>query len=418
MRHWRYARRLLAAGLVILGTGLPLAGPASASSLRPTVTAPPSPVQVAELTASDSAPDNYFGDPVAITPDGNTALIGAAGNDNDPGAAYVFTRTLTGWRQTAELTATDAANDDEFGISVAIAADGHTALISAVNHDSGTGAAYVFTRTFGGWRQTAELTASDAANYTFFGKSVALTPDGNIALIGAAANNSVTGAAYVFTRTFTGWRQTAELTASDAAGDNYFGESVAIAADGHTALIGAPGRDSYKGAAYLFTRTRAGWQQTVELTGSDAAINNEFGESVAIAADGHTALIGAPFRSIGAAYLFTRTRAGWQQTAELTASDAATGNFFGGSVAVTPIGNTALIGASGSGSGGAAYLFTRTRAGWQQTAELTAIDAAHGDEFGASVAIAAVGNTSMIGSIGNNSVAGAAYVFAQPSPWW
>jgi FG-GAP repeat len=417
MRHWRSARRLFATGVLMLGAALPLVGTAGPASASPWPW-PSGTAKAAELTATDGG-RQAFGWATAVTADGNTALIGAPSRDSDTGAAYLFARTYSGWRQTTELTASDGAKNDLFGSSVAITPDGNAALVGAPSHDR-AGAAYLFTRTPVGWQQTAELTASDAASSDAFGTSVAISADGNIALVGAYGNDNQTGAAYVFTRTFTGWRQTAELTASDGADGDFFGSSVAITADGNSALIAAPYRDNYAGAAYVFTRTRTGWQQTTELTASDAASYYFFGFSVAITPDGNTALIGAYGNDVtGAAYVFTRTRTGWQQTTELTASDGGLSDDFGGAVAITADGNTALIGAVYHDNVGAAYVFTRTRTGWQQTTELTASDAANGDEFGFSVAITPDGSTALIGAIGNDMETGAAYVFAlRPSwPW-
>jgi hypothetical protein len=347
MRSWRYVRRVLAAGIVILGTGLPLVGPASASPLRPAVTAAHSPVQTAELTASDGADGDLFGTSVAVAADGTTALIGAPDQDDYAGAVYVFVRTRTGWQQTAELTASDGVSGDAFGTSVAVAADGTTVVIGAPYRDSLAGAVYVFARTRTGWQQTAELTASDAASPDEFGTSVAVAADGTTALIGAPNHDLNTGAVYVFARTRAGWMQTGELTASDGAGGDHFGTSVAVAADGTTVVIGAPYRDSLAGAVYVFARTGAGWMQTAELTASDGAGGDHFGTSVAVAADGTSALIGAPNRdtSTGAVYVFARTGAGWMQTGELTASDGGGGDHFGTSVAVAADGTSALIGA-------------------------------------------------------------------------
>jgi len=410
---------MFAAGVLMLGAALPLVGPAGPASASPRPS-PSGPAKAAELTATDGGRDG-FGWATAVTADGNTALIGAPNRETNTGAADLFTRTYTGWRQTAQLTASDGAVQDLFGTSVAITANGNAALIGAPKHASGTGAAYLFTRTPIGWQQTAELTASDAARGDEFGFSVAITPNGNTAVVGAYGNDIQAGAAYVFTRTRTGWRQTAELTAGDGADGDFFGWSVAISAYGNTALIAAPYRDNYAGAAYVFTRTRTGWQQTAELTASDAASYYFFAFSVAITPEGNTALIGAYGNDVtGAAYVFTRTRTGWQQTAELTASDGGLSDDFGGAVAISAYGNIALMGAVYHDRVGAAYVFTRTRTGWQQTAELTASDAASGDEFGFSVAITPDGSTALIGAPFRDSIAGAAYVFAlQPSwPWW
>ncbi len=419
MRHWRPARRLLAAGILMLGAGVSLtatAGPATASLVRPVAMAAPGPAQVAELTASDGASGDYFGGPVAVTPDGNTALIAAPGRAGFVGAVYVFTRTRTGWAQAAELTADDPASHD-FGWSVAITADGDTALIGAPATDSDTGAAFVFTRTRTGWAQTAELTAADGADGNSFGWSVAITPDGSTALVGATYRDSGSGAAYVFTRTRTGWQQTSELTG--ASGD-YFGTSVAMTADGNTALISAPAADDATGAVFAFTRTRTGWAQTAELTAAGGASGDTFGDSVAVTPDGTTALIGASGRDsqTGAAYVFTRTRTGWQQASELTAAGGASGDGFGDSVAVTADGATALIGAPGRDSQtGAAYVFTLTRTGWQQASELTAAGGASGDSFGGYTAVTADGTTALIGAPGRDDNTGAVYAFTLPQSW-
>ena len=100
-----------------------------------------------------------------------------------------------------------------------------------------------------------------------FGYSVALSADGNTALIGArydTANENEAGAAWVFTRSGSTWTQQggklngtghAGETLFDHIGEGEFGASVALSADGDTALIGAPGDDDYNGAAWVFTRS-------------------------------------------------------------------------------------------------------------------------------------------------------------------
>lgn len=163
-----------------------------------------SPTQQAKLTASDAAADDLFGRSVALH--GGTALIGAAGVDvggqEDAGAAYVFTYDGTSWSEQAKLTASDAAAGDWFGLSVAL--QGSTALIGAPGADvggqAGAGAAYVFTYDGASWSEEAEFTASDAAANDWFGVSVAL--QGGTALVGAvfadAGGQEDAGAAYVF----------------------------------------------------------------------------------------------------------------------------------------------------------------------------------------------------------------------------
>jgi hypothetical protein len=140
--------------------------------------------------------------------------------------------------QQAELTATDGASGDQFGDSVAIY--GSTAVVGAPLKNSSTGAAYVFVRSGDAWSEQAELTPSGAAGFDQFGSSVAIY--GSTAVIGAPLQNSSTGAAYVFVRSSAGWSQQAELTAPDGGS---FGSSVAIS--GSTAVIGSPSTNSSAG---------------------------------------------------------------------------------------------------------------------------------------------------------------------------
>ncbi|MGI6496310.1 MAG: FG-GAP repeat protein [Kiritimatiellia bacterium] len=194
----------------------------------------------AKLTADDGAAYDYFGWSVALS--GDTALVGAYLDDDNgaaSGSAYVFTRSGTAWTQQAKLTGADGADDDRFGCSVALSGD--TALVGVDgDDDKGTdsGSAYVFARSGSTWTQQAKLTASDGADEDYFGCSVAL--DGDTALVGAFwddDNGTDSGSAYVFTRSGGTWTQQAKLTAGDGAEYDCFGCSVAL--DGDTALVGA-----------------------------------------------------------------------------------------------------------------------------------------------------------------------------------
>src|SRR5579859_5976323 len=162
------------------------------------------------------------------------------GSNSLQGAAYVFTATEGSWSQQAELTAGDGAFNAQFGNAVSLSGDGSTALIGSVNKKVGShtsqGTAYIFTSSAGTWSQQAELTASDGVSGDNFGYAVALSNDGSTVLIGAfnkAVNgNSGQGAAYVFTANGGGWSQQAELTASDGAAGDQFGNSVALTGSG------------------------------------------------------------------------------------------------------------------------------------------------------------------------------------------
>jgi hypothetical protein len=180
----------------------------------------------------------------------------------------MFTTSGATWTQRAELTASDGVAGDGFGASVALSSDGSLAVVGAigktVNGNQAQGAAYVFSGNGSIWTQQAELTASDGAEKDLFGYSVALSSDGRTALVGAywktINGNLQQGAAYVFTASGTSWTQDDELTPSDAPG--FFGFSVSLSSDGRTALVGAWGTTvngtQAQGAAYVFTASDAG----------------------------------------------------------------------------------------------------------------------------------------------------------------
>ncbi len=240
-----------------------------------------------------------------------------------PGAAYIFTNSGGTWSQTAELTASDRVGGDEFGNSVAFDSTGTIALIGAPGKTIGSniyqGAAYIFTNSGGTWSQTAELTTSDGASSDQFGWSVAFDSTGTIALIGAygktVGSNNSQGTAYIFTNSGGTWSQTAELVATDGAANDYFGNSVALDSTGTIALIGAyyrtVGSNTDQGAVYVFTNSGGTWSQAAELVATDGATGDYFGNSVALDQNGNVAAIGSPYHTVngntgeGTTYIFT-----------------------------------------------------------------------------------------------------------------
>ena len=334
-------------------------------------------------------------------------LAAACGGHPTPAGTSV---SAAGYSQQAELAPSDASGDD-FGVSVALSASGTTALVGNDLHKLSTGAAYVFTLWGGSWSQTAELTPSGGAQADDFGFSVALSASGTTALVGAPGRHSDTGAAYLFTLRGGTWSQTAELTASDGARKDAFGDSVALSASGTTALAGAPGRHSDTGAAYLFRLRGGTWSQTAELTASNGVPGDQLGYPVALSASGTAALAGAAQSNAqtGAAYVFTLRSGTWSQIAELTASDGTATDAFGISMALSASGTTALAGATGRNfDTGTVYVFTLRGGTWSQTAELTASNEYAG-VFGRSVALSSLGTTALIGA----PLQSAAYVFAE-----
>jgi uncharacterized repeat protein (TIGR01451 family) len=255
--------------------------------------------------ALDGGAGDYFGGSVAIS--GDTAIVGAYGDNSNQGSAYIFVHSGGVWSQRAKLTASDGAAFDYFGYSVAISGD--TAIVGAYGDNSNQGSAYIFVKPGGGWatgNQTAKLTASDGVGGDVFGWSVAIS--GDTAIVGAYNDDSSRGSAYVFVKPGGGWvtgNQTAKLTASDGVVPDQFGYSVTLSGD--TAVVGARSDNSNQGSAYVFVKPGGGWAtgtETAKLTASDGAGSDNFGSSVAISGD--TAVVGAYYDNSqqGSAYFY------------------------------------------------------------------------------------------------------------------
>ena len=343
------------------------------------------------------------------------------------------------WSQHSKLVASDPAENDQFGWSVAISGDGLTAVVGANLDDSpavNAGSAYIYINSGGTWSEQAKLVASDQAAVDWFGYSVAISDDGNTVIVGSRYSNNPaaeTGSAYVFTRSGTTWAQQAELVASDAAGNDQFGFSVAISDDGNTAIVGAIYGDSPTvqcGTAYIFTRSGITWSQIAELYPTVAVGSDFFGWSVDISGDGLTAIIGSTLHDSinadsGAAYIFIDTGGTWSQQAKLVPTISTAYGSFGNSVAISEDGNTAIVGAFEYDSpldlAGSAYVFTRSGTTWTQQAELVASDQEAYDRFGTSVSISGDGNTAVVtcplDDVHANAT-GSAYIFTRSGITW
>ena len=344
---------------------------------------------------------------VSVSVSNELAVAGAPGDDGagmNSGTAYVYRLDGSKWALEAALTASDAVAGD------AVAVSDDVVVIGASQHEPTgfrSGSAYVFRFDGAGWIEEAKLTASDAAAYDQFGRSVAVS--GDVIVIGAFSNDDAgtnSGSAYVFRFDGTSWPQEAKLTASNAAQGDEFGTAVAV--DGDAAVISAVG-DNHAGfstgSAYIFRFDGTRWTEEAHLTASDAAADDRFGTSVSIrdgailigAPGDNGACQGEPYGDCGSAYVYRFDGIGWIQEVELTASAAAPLAFFGRSVSLTA--DTALIGAPGDNDGavfaGAAYLFRLDLGQWIEQVRLTAPDAGPFDQLGSSVStrgdVAAVG---------------------------
>ncbi len=237
------------------------------------------------LVAADADSDDYFG--ASLSLNGDHIIVGAYGDDDkgsESGSAYIFEKDEGGadnWGQLVKLTESTGAVDDNFGFSVSIF--GTYAAIGSKGDDSNTGSVFIHSKDQGGtdnWGMVKKLNAADANPGDNFGVSVSISLI-NLA-VGADGDSSNKGAAYTFFR-FSNWGQVAKVTGSDGVANDFFGRSVSI--ENTDLVVGAPGNDSNKGAAYFYEQNFGGpsnWGQLKKVTAADAAIDDQFGESVSI----------------------------------------------------------------------------------------------------------------------------------------
>lgn len=366
-----------------------------------------------KLVASDFGSSDWFGYSVDI--DGDYAVVGAPLQDDGgsaAGAAYIFEFDGTSWVEQKILTASDAANADQFGWSVAI--DGDIIVVGAHLEDSTTGsnagAAYVFQKNLGGtdnWGERTKIIGSGTTASDKFGFDVDVS--GDTIVVGAQHDDpsgSASGAAYVFDRHEGGsnnWGEVGSLSASNGTSSDLFGYSVSI--DGDIVVVGSRFGNSSStnstGSAYVFERNEGGsdnWGEVTQIEASDAAVSDQFGYSVSVSGD--TIAVGARLdddggSNTGSVYLFGQNTGGtdnWGQIKKITASDKTAGSWLGSSVDLD--GNELAAGAIfAKESGvkiGAAYHFSRNQGGvnvWGEVTKTTAEDGANNDRYGIEVAI-------------------------------
>ncbi len=388
-----------------------------------------------QLVADDALTDSMFGWQVDI--DGDTAVVSAFADERGTGAAYIFERGASGWQQVAKLTASDGEERDALGFSVAISGD--TVVLGAAldDNDGGTdaGAVYIYVKPAGGWRsmtQDFKLTSPEPRPHRGFGGAVALV--GEVLVVGAPGKDDApsSGDVFVFQGEGSSWSHRATLNVPGLSGYDAYGSALDF--DGTTVVVGAFGRNSSSGAAYVYRKHPEGWQKDMsleaELLVDDGVANDNFGGSVAVYGD--TIVAGAnrhdwggDAKDAGSAYLFTRSGGSWVLQQKLAPSNRRPVGNFGYAVAIA--GDRVAIGASHpeDNATDSVYIFDRNGNRWQEQGILNAPAQQSDSGFGLSVALDENATTLLAGAPqadagdgrGQRS-AGAAYLIElkQPSP--
>lgn len=433
---------------------------------------------------AEGAPEQYshqtfrdrFGDAVALSADGKTLAVGALGEDSfatgingdqsdnttlQSGAVYVFRLDGTTWSQQAYVKASNTEQDDQFGYSIALSADGDTLVVGAPYEDSNA-------------------------------KGIDGHQNNNLA--------TTSGAAYVFRFESTGWYQHAYIKASNtrgrishpeeprvSVGGEGFGSSIALSADGRTMVVGAPSefgsaigingdQNTYNyfssGAAYVFRLDGTNWSQQAYVKASNAGAGHSrsFGIDVGLSSDGNTLAVAAPREYgdasesngdqtdnsaawTGAVYVFRFNDSDWFQEAHIRGFHAEIpltggGDSFGAAIALSASGDTLAVGAqiedsaatgingdqsdNSAENSGAAYVFRFNGTNWNQQAYVKASNPEESDGFGSTIALNQDGNVLVVGAPFEDSTAigvngdqingswngGAGYVFRFDGSVW
>ena len=339
-------------------------------------------------------------------------------------ARSVMTQSSLTFTQT-KLLAADAAQYDYFGLSVAVKGD--TAIVGAYGKSDlarNAGAAYVFTRNAGSWTQQARLGTSTPLIDAYLGATVAT--NGSYTAAGApyasvGAQND--GVVYLFSNAT--WQQQTILLPNDPDLLSQFGSALAI--NNNTLFVGAPMHDSFgvnAGAVYVFAFDGLSWVQRQKLIGADTVPGDRFGSALAL--NDNWLAVSAPLHSSpggpgGAVYLFQFDGVSWVQRYKVGAPDTIAGDRFGSALALDDgwLAVSAPLHRFVGSASGAVYLFEFNGTAWAQRQKLVASDTAGSDQFGSALALE--NRRLVVGAPLHNSngpASGAVYIFERATTTW
>ena len=435
------------------------------------------------------------GNTLAVGADGeDSKATGFNGQDDnirtDSGATYVFRRSNGTWSQQAYLKASNSGLNDFYGEAISLSHDGNTIAIGA-RLESGSssgingrrnnnlplsGAVYAYAFINGVWSQQAYIKSFFPGANDRFGQSVSLSADGNTLAVGAWSEDNLStginnyqsslenlnlggaGAVYTYVRNGIEWTPQAYIKASNTGNTDRFGYSVSLSDDGNTLVVGAPEEDSAatgingaesndsavdSGAVYVFRFIGGTWVQEAYVKASNTNAGDRFGESVSLSSDGNTLAVSSNLEdgsstqinsretdnnaaNAGAAYVFRFNSVFWSQQAYIKPFNLNANDEFGQSVSLSNDGNILVVGANqedGSSAGvngptnnslvgsGAAYVFEFSNGNWAQQSYVKAYYPANSGHFGFAVSLSGDGGTLAVGASGVRGQSGEAYLY-------
>ncbi|MGH8398548.1 MAG: beta strand repeat-containing protein [Gammaproteobacteria bacterium] len=348
-----------------------------------------------------------------------TNRSGTSGTDYT-GAAYVYTQANGVWSAPITLSTTGIAVGGQIGNAVAVSANGTQVIVGAPNLNSYTGAVYVYTETNGSWANTPTRTAltlpTGVTTGYSFGFGLAVSSDGQTLIVGAQGAASGQGTLYVYTLSGTTWGSPVALPVTGIASNAHVGGNIAVSADGSVVVAGGPNANSTAGSAYVWTKSGGTWSNPVALIRpSTNGSSGSFGTGVGISGDGTVAIIGAPGanNSYGAAYVYTQTGGAWSATPMMISVNVSeTG--FGNSVALSPDGKSAFIGAP-SGNTGQIDTSTYNGSSWSTPIGLSTTNVPYGSQIGTVLAQADNGQELLTSGESANAESGGLWVYTSPT---
>jgi len=404
--------------------------------------------QAQKLTAPTPIANNAFGESVSIDDRGTKIIVGERYYNNQYGRAYVYRKVGGTWYYTKTIYGSGGGADDQFGKHLELSGDGNRAIIGAEKEDTTNGdSGKVYIQEAPAIASGTTITDYSAAcivtailegedNNELQGEVVALNKDGTLFAVSATNSdhngNANAGAVRVYKKSGGTWTLQNTLTTNEyvSGTNNYYGKSLAVAADDYTIAVGM-GQTTTARGIHIWTSSDSGatWTSQANVLGTGVVGGDRFGteHNIDLSDDGNTLIVGARMdddtaTDAGAVYVFTRSGTTWTQQAKLQASDAQASDAFGIHCRISGDGNYIAVGApyeDGTSSGtsvGKVYIFYYNGSSWSQQAGFHANDPQSNTQFGSAVAIDTDGNTVAISSAA--TTARCVYVFTRSGTSW